>query len=149
MSVRREYVDFRIIDEPWNRYKLADGTLLKTRIVMTDVRVIVSQKNEKSYSANFKNCASHVIPFKNFLEPTNSAYSEDVLKSPQNLVDIGFRRESEKMNHYELDDGSSIKAKLNITTIMKSKLPQKDGAPYYFISAPGLWWEARKPEVSK
>ena len=114
MSVRREYVDFNILDEPWNRYKIADGSILKTRVILTDVRILMSPTSEKNYSGNFKYHFGYIIPSKNFVDPPNTAYSADVLKSPENLTDINFRRVSEKMNQYELDDGSTIKAKLDM-----------------------------------
>jgi hypothetical protein len=31
------YVDFEVLNEPWNRYKLSDGTLLRSRVVVAQV----------------------------------------------------------------------------------------------------------------
>lgn len=116
---------------------------------MTSARMVMSPASPKKYSGIFKYYFGYVIPSNNFVKSPNQKYSEDILKSPENLIDIGFRRLSEKMSYYELDDGSLIKAKLDIKAVKKSRLPQQDGAPYYSMPGLGVWWETKSPEVGK
>lgn len=36
------FIEFEIIKEPWNKYQISDGSVLKTRIILTEAeRVMV------------------------------------------------------------------------------------------------------------
>ena len=140
----KAYIDFKIRTEPWNSYKLKDGTILKTRVVMVTAKKSIPQTGTKNYGADFKSLRGYIIPPKNFSEPSSVAYSEEDYKSPDNLIDINFTTISEKLSEYELDDGTLIKAKLDVKAIKKSKLHLQDGSPFYVLMT-DIWHEMQHP----
>lgn len=145
LSVRREYADFQIIEEPWNKYRLTDDTILKVRVIMTDVRIAVTQAGQKKYSADFKFHIGHIIPSKNFVDTPNPKHSQDEIRSADNHMDIKYSRILEKLSEYELDDGTLVKAKLQFKAVKKSKLPLDSGAPCYFIVGHNVWNKIEQP----
>lgn len=45
MQVEGERVDFEALEEPWSKYKLPDGTIVRMKIVVSDI-LRSSQKNK-------------------------------------------------------------------------------------------------------
>jgi hypothetical protein len=99
-------------------------------------------------NADFKWHAGYIIPPNNFVMPPNIRYSNEDYNSHANLTEIKFSRISEKLNEYELDDGTLIKAKLQIDLIKKSKLALQDGSPFYLINISGIRNEIQQPKLS-
>jgi hypothetical protein len=79
--------------------------------------------------------------------PHMMRYSNEDYSSPVNLTEIKFSRISEKLNEYELDDGTLIKAKLQIDLVKKSKLALQDRSPFYLINISGIWNEIQQPKI--
>ncbi len=46
MADEPEEIEFEAINEPWSRYKLADGTIFEVRLILTTVRPDLTSINQ-------------------------------------------------------------------------------------------------------
>jgi hypothetical protein len=116
-------VDFDIEKEVWNTYDLVDGTRVKMRSVLIKlVRFPSSAKvGEFDYNASFQNLVTAFVHPRN-KGPTGRQYTEQEIASlPKE--DVNFTTECEDWNIYKLPDGTRLKTKLVVSSILKITEP--------------------------
>jgi len=131
-----EVVDFKVLKENWSSYKLADGTLLKARLVVT--KVVRTDQHDPTTGepvyAFSKAMAMSTISGKDLKGPPSSPPTPQEMESSKGeAVDFKSADRGEKWNVYSLSDGSELRVKLEITKISRSKLFDETGDPIYFI----------------
>ena len=126
-----DYIDFETVGlgEPWNLYKLENGSLIKFKLVL--VKVIPNKNDPKNYSLNTANVVGVESPRElrgaQTLPPAKGTYDDFEKK------DLNFEVIKESWNEYELKDGSILKIKPAITAIDKTTSFDSHGEPAYVV----------------
>jgi hypothetical protein len=126
-----DYVDFETVGlgEPWNRYKLENGSIIKFKLVL--IKVMPSKTGPKQYSVNTANVVGVESPRELRGAPTlpmpKGTYNDFEKK------DLSFEIIKENWNEYELKDGSILKIKPAITAIDKTTSFDSHGEPVYVV----------------
>jgi hypothetical protein len=131
-----EVVDFKILREDWSNYRLADGTILKARLVVT--KVIRTDQHDPTTGEPMyvfsRATALSTISGKELRGPPSSMPSpQEMQASITGLVDFESADKAEKWNVYSLSDGSELRVKLEVTKISKTSLFDDMGDPVYFV----------------
>lgn len=130
-------IDFEIEKEVWNTYDLADGTRLKSRTVLFKLARSPTEKaGEFAYNAAFQNLVSAFVHPRNKGAPSARQYTEQEMATlPKE--EVNFTTEYEDWNIYKLPDGSRLKTKLVVSSILKVKLEgafNLFGEPLYVVN---------------
>ncbi len=131
-------VEFSIKDEPWAKFRLEDGTLLLGRLII--FKFYRGQEYDTSgqpiYIWSSQNLFSTVCP--KTLKGTPTVPPPASLDpATVNTTPVDFERLGpEKWNVYELSDGSVVRAKLEISSILRTDKFGADGDPLYVINSP-------------
>lgn len=124
-----DYVGFKTVGEPWNLYKLGNGSLIKFKLVL--VKVMPIKSDPKNYSLNTANVVGVESPSKLRGAPTppppTGTYNDFEKK------DLDYEVIEESWNEYKLEDGNTLKIKPAITTINKTKSFDSNGEPIYVV----------------
>ena len=124
-----DYVDFKTIGEPWNFYKLENGSLIKFKLIL--VKVMPIKNDPKNYSLNTANVVGVQSPRELRGAPTppppNGSYGDSEKK------DLDYEVIKESWNEYKLKDGNTLKIKPAITAIDKTKNFDSNGEPIYVV----------------
>ncbi len=135
------FIDFEIIKEPWNKYQISDGSVLKTRIILTEVeRVMKGDKPEFSINSRTLTVLSAEPSLKG--EPSTERHTSREIAEAVERKDLRYDTLSQEFNEYVLDDGTKIKIYTNITNIDRTRLRNAKGDPIYRI-APSIQIEIK------
>jgi hypothetical protein len=130
-------VEFSMKDEPWVKYKLEDGTSLFGRLIITKIfrGTDYDQTGQPVYAWSSQNLFTTIAPKALKSAPTNPPPTT-LDPSSVNTTHVDFERVGvEKWNVYELSDGSVLRAKLEITGILRTDNYGPDGEPLYVVNA--------------
>jgi len=133
LAAKPKFIDFEVEEEPWNKYELNDGTILKTRFILkTVVRSIVSGKN--NYKGDGIPLTIIMVPGKLKGEPDTKKYSPKEVHANIDKPDMRFRISHEDWNEYRIDDGAVIRMKSTLTNISRTTLRDGNGDPIYNVN---------------
>ena len=129
-------IEFIVKDEPWVKYKLEDGTLLFGRLIIPKI----FRSNDHDFSGNpiyawsSQNLFTTICP--QALRGTPTVPVPTTLDPrTMNTTAVDFERVGpEKWNVYELSDGSVLRAKLEITGVLRTDRYGPDGDPLYIVN---------------
>ena len=136
------YVDFKLIEEPWNTYKLADGSILNVKLVLTNVIVdgdlgeivekakVTKRKMKLRLAFDTRPLASVKIP-KNLRGPPSPPSKPKESTPLLAQEDIDFAVVSEKWNRYELEHGVGLKIKNTLVRVDRTIEYDEQGIPQY------------------
>lgn len=139
------YIDFELIEEPWNTYKLADGSTLVVKLVLSNVIVDgdMGEAIKKAKATNgkiklpvafdTKPVASVKIP-KNLRGPPSHAPKPKEGAPLLAQEDIDFTVISEKWNKYELEHGVGLKIRNTVVKVDRTIEYDEQGIPQYEFS---------------
>ncbi|MGA3290433.1 MAG: hypothetical protein ABSD42_09370 [Candidatus Bathyarchaeia archaeon] len=123
-------IDFEILREPWSKYKLEDGTLLRLKNPV--LHVFKSSENDQQGLLNYRTAGcslmSALIP-KELLGKPSEKEEKD---SKDTTCEMKFSVICEDWCDYKASDGMILKTKTEATQIRKSKKFNRDGEPMYF-----------------
>ena len=134
---KADAVEFSMKDEPWVKYKLEDGTSLFGRLIITKIfrGADYDQTGQPVYAWSSQNLFTTISPKTLKSVPTNPPPTT-LDPSTVNTTHVDFERVGvEKWNVYELSDGSVLRAKLEITGILRTDNYGPDGEPLYVVNA--------------
>jgi len=100
-------LDFEVLKEPWNMYQISDGSKLRIRNVLRDVRRIVEDGVPK-YSATVEGMIVVLCAPELKGTPTVPSPSNDKLQESIERTDIAFDTIFQDNNDYMLADGARI-----------------------------------------
>ena len=134
MSDTRNYLDFEIIKEPWNKYSLRDGSKLKTR-VMLESAWHFEKDGKKNYSVNVK--MSNVMLCDTSLQgPKNQTkWTKEQLAKNIEVENSQYDTISYETNEYILDDTTRIVIHSNLGGLSRTKLYGANGDRVYIVIA--------------
>src|SRR5881398_2697529 len=129
-------IEFSVRDEPWVKYKLEDGTLLFGRLVIP--KIFKAEEYDPSgqpiYAWSSQNMFTTISS-----RPLRGTHSNppptSIDPSSTNTTSVDFERVGpERWNVYELSDGTVLRAKLEITGILRTDRYGPDGDPLYIVN---------------
>ncbi len=129
-------IEFTVRDEPWIKYKLEDGTLLFGRLIIP--KIFRADERDPTgqpiYAWHSQNLFTTICP--NTLRGTPTVPPPTSLDpTTTNTTSVDFERVGlEKWNVYELTDGTVLRAKLEITGILRTDKYGPDGDPLYVVN---------------
>jgi hypothetical protein len=124
-------LDFDVFKEPWNKYQLSDDAILKTKLVVTQIRKRVIEDNKADYSFDMQ--AIVVILTNEKGKPDTKNYSPQEIEAAVIKDDIRYDIITEEWNEYVIDDGSRLRIKSTVTRVAKTSLFDKMGTPQYSV----------------
>jgi hypothetical protein len=134
------YVDFEVLNEPWNRYKLSDGSLLNSRVIVAQIikpgqydpygkpvyGIMAQTFNTIRAPRELRGTPTVPAPHSQQL---GSSIAEDVNAVPLNQED---------QNIYKCVDGTTIKIKNVFTSIKRTNYHDGLGEPIYIINSQNI-----------
>jgi hypothetical protein len=124
-------LDFDVVREPWNKYELADGAILKTKVVVTRI-IKKTSENNPEYGFDLKDFK--IILTDEIGEPSpNKQYNQQEIQNAIIKDDIHYTTISEEWNEYVADDGSRLRLKTTVTRVAKTSLFDNKGIPVYLV----------------
>jgi hypothetical protein len=124
-----DYIDFEVKKEPWNLYKIEDGSLIKFKLVL--VRVMPNKSDPKKYLLNTANVIGVQSPreLRGAPAPPSANGTYDDLEKK----DLDFEVIKENWSEYKLKDGNTLRIKSVIISIDKTKSFGDNGEPIYAV----------------
>lgn len=123
-------LDFDVVREPWNKYELADGAVVKVKLVVVRIKKNVSPDG-KSGDYGFKVQSIAVAMSPEHGPPDTRAYSPEELAQAVTKEDIRYTTASEEWNEYVTDDGARLRIKNTLVRVAKTSKFDADGEPLY------------------
>ena len=137
--VEEPIMELEIIKEPWNKYQLADNTILNIRIMLENLRRTI-RGGLTYYEID---TANHIIvkpdPSLRGDASPNRVSADEISKNIE-IKDLCFDILEEESNKYLLDDGTQMKIRLNVTHISRSSLKDQKGNPTYHVASSNTVW---------
>ena len=125
-------VEFSIVKEPWNKYEIQDGSILKIRTILEAVRQL-TEGNKIKYHINTRHLTT-VYPnssLKGIPNPNPTPNQE--IQNATEKSNLSYSVLGQNSNEYVLENKTKIKIDTSISTISRSKLYNKFGEPIYTI----------------
>lgn len=146
ISKAATFVGFEIEREGWNWYSIEDGTLLRGRVLLLNVRMegkldeMVNQlkprqKRKLGLGLNLRHVYSVESPSRLLGNSDPKTYTVAELKSSIVKEDMNFETRRELWNIYKLANGITAKIRLSPTTINRTDKFDRAGIPIYTIDA--------------
>lgn len=124
-------LDFEVRKEPWNIYQVSDGTKLRIRIVLRDVRRVMDE-NVPIYVPDARVVIAVICAPE--LKGTPSILpSDEERRQGAERADVPFDTISHDNNDYLLDDGTRIRIHFNLNEISRTPLYDANGDRVYII----------------
>lgn len=150
MSIEPEYIDFDVIKEDWNLYKIEDGTILKLKLVFIKViREGVDSVGNPIYSINSQNVVGIIPPKELMGPPSNRSYTPQEIADSIVKEDLKFEVIREDWNEYKLKDGTTLYIKPVVTMVSRTSLFDRRGEPIYNVQSQIIIKERIPKELRK
>lgn len=125
-------IDFEIIKEPWNKYQLADNSILKTRAVLKKVER-VTDGDKISFNMDAQTLTVIYAESELMGTPNPRPISKKEMIQSIDKPDMRYDTLSQEFNEYLLDDGTKIKIFTNVTSVSRTSLKNSKGEPVYQV----------------
>lgn len=126
------WLDFDIIKERWNKYRLEDDSILKTRTILKRVRYTPT-KNYMPYDVEMDFLiAIHANPALRGKANPNRLSNDEILKNVE-VEDMQYHNLEHEPNEYMLDNGTKVVIHTDIANISRSSLREQYGNPVYSV----------------
>jgi hypothetical protein len=146
VSMDYEFVDFEVIREGWNRYRLEDGSILKVKFILINAiteknfaKIIKKTKPGKAQKVDFAIQPETVFgieaPMNLRGEPDTKKYTETELLSSIVKKDIDFEAITETWNIYKLKNGLTLKVRNSPINVSRTSKFDERGLPLYVIES--------------
>ncbi len=129
--------EYKIIEEPWNIFELKDGSILRAKIVITNV---LKKQSGDGFKASIQSQNVLGVFSPDYLrgKPSENYTKEDLANSiDEEDVDVS-KVIQQKWNEYQIDDAFSIKLKLVPIRISRTKKYDAEGMPIYLAETTAL-----------
>lgn len=138
-------IDFDVVREEWNKYKLEDGIIIKSKFVLINFMLeksleeLIKEAKKKSkkgmgISLQSKNIMGVEAPIKLRGIPSSS-YTPQELQASIIKKDVDFEVIKERRNEYKLKNGMIIKVRHSPLEISKSSKFDSQGLPIYMVNS--------------
>jgi len=129
-------LDYDVVREPWNRYELESGSILRTKYVLNGLTKQLQEGDKTGYSAKGQNIVtlSH-IPFDKRGRPAERPYSPPEIQSAIINEDVRYTTLREEWNEYVAEDGARVRVKLTVVRVASTSLYNMEGGPIYHVNS--------------
>ncbi len=134
MADTRNYLDFEIVKEPWNKYGLRDGSKLKTRVILESAWYF-EKDGKKNYSVNIKMVTVMLCDVSLQGEKNQTKWTEEDLIKNIEVENSQYDTISYEVNEYILDDNTRVLIHSTLGGISRTKVYNADGDRIYNINA--------------
>lgn len=145
MSSAHRAVDFEILKEPWNKYEIADGSIVKTRFVLKKVEIQNLAENKSNFNIDGQNLSVVYTNPELKGTPTNLLYSPIEIKNSVVKDELRYNTLAEEWNEYLLDDGTRLRLKSTVTKVSRTSKYDKFGDPIYLVDSNAIM-EIKRPK---
>ncbi len=128
----RNYVDFEIIKEPWNKYSISDGSEIKTRFVLKSVWHTLDNGKIKKFIEPERFIVIMCDPSLQGMPSSEMPNKSELLKNIE-VNNSRYTTTSYDANEYLLDEGTRILVHNNITKISRTTLYDIRGNRMYDV----------------
>lgn len=138
------FCNFKVTREKWNKYKLSDNSILKTKFVL--INIIAEKDYKKKLETRTRNkkiaigigIKSHNVtgieaPENLRGKPAKKSYSMKELRSSAVEEDLDIEVIKETWNEYKLEDKGTIKIKNSPINVSRTNKYDGHGLPIYLI----------------
>lgn len=129
----QEFEEFAVAQEPWCSYKLEDGTLLRCRFVLMKVGRIYSGRTPKGAQVSQQTLVVTEVP-RRLHGPPGTALPVGELQKFIEKENLGFQQVSRGPSIYVLGDGRMVTAQLELQTVSRTSVFDKEGQPQYLVT---------------
>lgn len=132
------YMDFKMLSENWNSYRLEDKTILKARVLLVSfARVEHPQPNQPSFIFSLHTAYGVESPSEIRGQPDSHTYSTSELMKELETgkEDLKFDTLREVWNDYVIEDSTRISLKVTPTRVMRTKKFDFVGNPQYVVQS--------------
>ncbi|MEM2101321.1 MAG: hypothetical protein QXS98_05280 [Candidatus Nitrosocaldus sp.] len=130
------YIDFDVLNEPWNVYELSDGSRLRARLVLLNVLNTGQYDNLGKPIYQTAHTTLFVVRAPKELKGTPTIPLPDPSELLDYVSDVSISKPLiDNWNTYSLDNGATLKIKLIITSIKRSSKYDLFGEPIYVINS--------------
>jgi len=128
-------VEFEIVKERWNEYKLSDGARLRTKLTLGKVVTPPGVPPEKAMEYGFNTQIMVVVYVPQDMKGTPSGRVLTPKEISDAVVeDLDFEETKVATNEYLLENGVRIKLRLMLTRVGKTDQFSADGTPLYAVN---------------
>jgi hypothetical protein len=132
-------VEFKTISEGWSVYQLADGSVLRGRIIV--LKIMKPKPNEYAFKASTVFTVDAPTELRG--PPSNERFSPEELEKFIVEEDIEFKPLKEEWNIFEVND-ERLFIKLVVSKVSRTNKYDADGEPIYVISSQPIFKVKRK-----
>jgi len=129
MTFVRPPLDFTVSREDWCRYDLADGAILKVKIILTKVR-----RQQNNYTIDFQ--VIYLVLTNERGTPEPRQFTQQELQTSV-TNEVRFTTTSQDWNEYIVDDGGRIRIQPMLTRIDRTSRFDAGGEPIYLVQVQG------------
>jgi hypothetical protein len=131
-KIVEEDLDFEIIREPWNKYKLEDGSIL--RLKNPSIKIYRTSQIDVFGLPVYRLGGITLLAVTVPKELLGTPSENEQVDATDILCEMKFSIICEDWCEYKLSDGMVLKSKTVATKIVKTKKFNKDGEPIYWAS---------------
>jgi hypothetical protein len=135
MSAYPYDVDFEIVKEGWNEYKLSDGAILRTKLILGKIATTpgVPPESAQEYSFNTQTMVVAYVPQEMKGTPSGRPLTPQEIANAV-VEDLEFEETKVTIDEYLLENGVRIKLRLMLTRVGKTDQFNVDGTPLYAVN---------------
>jgi len=126
------YIDFHVLSEPWNTYRLADGTVLKLKFVLLKVNSSLFEEGKGQVGINQITLIVTEAP-PSLRRSSGRDYSLDEITAAIVEPGMGIEPLRVEPSAYLMVDGKFVLAETIVRRVGKSSLTGTDGDPKYRV----------------
>lgn len=128
------FLDFDILKEPWNKFLLADGTILKVKFILQKIRLKRQEEGQIGAAFNQNLMAVTEVPDELY-GPRGKSYSVKEIRANIVEPDIEFEPVVADPSIYQLADGKLMVVNTELQKVDRSSLYGLDGEPLYALES--------------
>lgn len=132
MSTYPQDIEFKVVREKWNEYRLSDGAILRAKLILGKVLAPPGVALEDTDVLNFQtqNMIIAYVPSKMKGTPIGRPLTPQELQDSV-TDDLDFKQTREAVNEYMLPNNTIIRLRLMLTRVAKTDKFTPDGTPIY------------------
>lgn len=127
-----EFMQFKVLNEPWNVWRLADGTILKFRFILMKIRLIKDAEGKVRGEISQSSLVVTEVP-SNLRGPPDRDYRIEEISAAIVEDDIEKKVLRNEPGYYLLGNGALMMVRTEISKVGRSSLFGPDGEPKYKV----------------
>jgi len=127
-------LDFDVVSEPWNRYKLEEGPIIKSKVVLKNITLERNSEGELGYKLDYQNINTIIeVPMVIQGPPSERKFKHEEIEQNATYNELKYSTLSETWNEYIVENGLKIRIKNIVSRVKKTDKFDTKGYPLYVI----------------